>query len=382
MLMKRWIQVVVPFFFAASFFPGIAAGQEPVDILIVHGSVITMDTDRRIIDDGAVAILGDRIQAVGSTKELQEHYIAAKTIDARRKVVMPGLIDGHAHAGHGLLKSLGMDLPGEWYRACRGALRRRIDGGILACRCPPLVARTAQVWSDLRRHVFRWWRQRHANGRSPIWRSTPRRRSSKWAFGSFSPWVLGDRRTRRKYSHWKGGAHRDVMVSFEQQLETSETLIKRWHGKADGKIHIAMMFPTHHPENAVLSATELQDLKRRTLAARALSKKYGLLFTQDGHTRGTVKFAHEELGILGPDALLSHSTELSEEEIQICRETETRIVHNPSANTLDEGPLPRSRAHRRGRDRHVGLGWCRAGPKLRYVPAHVPGHALPSFLLS
>jgi cytosine/adenosine deaminase-related metal-dependent hydrolase len=64
------------------------------------------------------------------------------------------------------------------------------------------------------------------------------------------------------------------------------------------------------------------------------------LFTQDGHTGGTVKFAHEVLAILGPDALLSHSTELTGEEIQICAETRTRIVHNPSAIASIRGRCP------------------------------------------
>jgi cytosine/adenosine deaminase-related metal-dependent hydrolase len=98
--------------------------------------------------------------------------------------------------------------------------------------------------------------------------------------------------------------------------------------------------PTHHPEFGRLSEADLQDLISRSRAARALSKQYGLRFTQDGHTRGTVKFAHEVLGILGPDALLSHSTELTDEEIQICAETNTRIVHNPSAIASINGRCP------------------------------------------
>ena len=100
------------------------------------------------------------------------------------------------------------------------------------------------------------------------------------------------------------------------------------------------MFPTHHPERGALSKVEFEDLLHRARLTRDLSRKYGLLFTQDGHTRGTVKFAHEKLEILGPDALLSHSTELTAEEIQICRETDTRIVHNPSAVTSMLGRCP------------------------------------------
>ena len=45
-----------------------------------------------------------------------------------------------------------------------------------------------------------------------------------------------------------------------------------------------------------------------------------------------MKFAHEQLGILGPDAILSHATEFTDEEIGILVKTGTKIVHNPSAN--------------------------------------------------
>jgi cytosine/adenosine deaminase-related metal-dependent hydrolase len=129
-------------------------------------------------------------------------------------------------------------------------------------------------------------------------------------------------------------------VTFEDQLETTEILINRWHGRGDGRINIAVMFPTHHPEEGDLPDAEFQELVRQARATRDLSREYGLLFTQDGHTTGTVKFAHEELGILGPDALLSHSTELTDEEIQICSVTNTRIVHNPSAIASIRGRCP------------------------------------------
>src|ERR1700753_3758677 len=77
-----------------------AAGAEKADILIAGGTLITMDPDRRVIDDGAVAIRADRIIAVGTSAELRGRFRAHEVIDAHRKVVMPGLIDGHGHAGH------------------------------------------------------------------------------------------------------------------------------------------------------------------------------------------------------------------------------------------------------------------------------------------
>ena len=97
---------------------GQAGAAAEVDILITGGTVITMDPDRRVLEDGAVAIAGDRIRAVGTSRDILAAFRGKRVIDARRKVVMPGLIDGHGHAGHGLLKSLGTDIPDAWYKAC------------------------------------------------------------------------------------------------------------------------------------------------------------------------------------------------------------------------------------------------------------------------
>ncbi|WP_353652408.1 hypothetical protein [Sinorhizobium sp. RAC02] len=91
------------------------------DILIKNGTVIAIDPERRIIADGAVAITGDRIVAVGPTAEVEAAHPAREVIDARGMAIMPGFVDAHAHAGHGLIKTLGGGKSDPWYQACRGA---------------------------------------------------------------------------------------------------------------------------------------------------------------------------------------------------------------------------------------------------------------------
>lgn len=75
------------------------------DTLFMHGTVVTMDDERRLIQDGAVAVRGNRIVAVGSAESL-ERWQAARRIDCRGQAVIPGLIDTHNHlfqvAGRGL----------------------------------------------------------------------------------------------------------------------------------------------------------------------------------------------------------------------------------------------------------------------------------------
>ncbi len=86
-----------------------------VDIIVRGGTIVTMDTARRVIEDGAVVIQGGRIKAVGPRAELEMKYTAAETIDAVGKVVIPGLINGHTHVPMTLFRGLAddMDLQ-EW----------------------------------------------------------------------------------------------------------------------------------------------------------------------------------------------------------------------------------------------------------------------------
>ncbi|MBV8052029.1 MAG: amidohydrolase [Acidobacteriaceae bacterium] len=94
-----------------------AFGEEKATILVINGTVITMDAQRRVIDDGAVAIAGDSILAVGTRSELSPKYAAAKIIDAHGSIVMPGLINGHAHAAMSLFRGIADDLSlDDWLR--------------------------------------------------------------------------------------------------------------------------------------------------------------------------------------------------------------------------------------------------------------------------
>jgi len=316
-----------------------SGGAANVDIVITGGPVITMDPQRRVIDDGAVAILADRIVAVGPSAELSRGYKGRRTIDARRKVVMPGLIDGHGHAGHGLVKSLGTDMPGEWYKACQRIYAEAsteefwsADALLTALERLKFGVTTGVTFFGGGDSIMRTDDPRYGDRHLDAVRQVGVR------------WVLavGPRRGPypNKYVRWDGDASRDLAVTFEDELRTSETLIRRWHGQANGKISIAMMFPTHHPDTTPLTPAAQDTLAAQARAARALSRKYGLLFMQDGHSRGSVKYAHEFMKILGPDALLSHATELTAEEIAICRNTDTRIVHNPSAIASILGRCP------------------------------------------
>jgi 5-methylthioadenosine/S-adenosylhomocysteine deaminase len=71
--------------------------RERVSTLIRGATLITMDAQRRIIADGALAIQGDRIAGVGKRSDMEERFEAAEVIDGRRFVITPGFVDAHIH---------------------------------------------------------------------------------------------------------------------------------------------------------------------------------------------------------------------------------------------------------------------------------------------
>jgi 5-methylthioadenosine/S-adenosylhomocysteine deaminase len=80
-----------------------------IDYLITNGTVITMDGDKKVLENGAVAILGSHIIAVGPTEELRSRYQAAELINAEDQIVMPGLINAHTHNAMSLFRGLDDD---------------------------------------------------------------------------------------------------------------------------------------------------------------------------------------------------------------------------------------------------------------------------------
>jgi cytosine/adenosine deaminase-related metal-dependent hydrolase len=311
------------------------------DIIITNGIVVTMDPDRRVIEDGAVAIEKDRIVAVGTTAEILAAHDAPTMIDARHKIVMPGLIDCHAHAGHGLIKTMGGGDSDLWYNACGTTytvasppefwhaeaqlaalerLRFGVTTGVSLLGGGDTILRTDDpVYGDA-----------HCEGVRTV--------------GTRSVVAIGPTRPPhpRTYGTWDGTTQHTYPVSYEQQIATCRKLIDTWHGSHGGRLQIALITPTLRVEHETeLSPADLALAREQTVEVARMAREAGLVFTQDGHNNGSVAYAHE-LGVLGPNALLSHSTDLTEDEIRIVAETGTHIAHNPSAvaSILGRCPVP------------------------------------------
>jgi 5-methylthioadenosine/S-adenosylhomocysteine deaminase len=87
----------------------------PVDLIIRGGTVVTMDGDRRIIQNAGIAVKDGRIVKVGDAALMDLNYRSRQVIEAQGKVIIPGLINGHTHVPMTLFRGIADDLDlQEW----------------------------------------------------------------------------------------------------------------------------------------------------------------------------------------------------------------------------------------------------------------------------
>ena len=84
---------------------------EKADLILKNATIVTQNDRREILNDGAIAILGNRIISLGKTREILGCYSAKEELDLTDHIVFPGLINNHNHLFQVSTKGLGEDMP-------------------------------------------------------------------------------------------------------------------------------------------------------------------------------------------------------------------------------------------------------------------------------
>ncbi len=85
------------------------------DMLVVGGTVLTMEPGTKPIKNGAVAVTDGHIAAVGPAEELLELDSSGDVLNAGNSLILPGLVNTHSHLAMTLLRGIADDMPlMEW----------------------------------------------------------------------------------------------------------------------------------------------------------------------------------------------------------------------------------------------------------------------------
>ena len=306
------------------------------DLLIRHVTAVTLDTGRRVLEDAAIAIAGDRIIAVGPDSDVAAaHRQAAETFDGRGMAALPGLIDCHSHAGHGLVRSLGAGDGAAWYDACAAiyAHHSTVDFWRAEARLSQLERLKAGVTTAVTLlgggdDVYRTDDPAYGDAHCEATRESGLR--TILAVGP------GRRPFPRRFRRVANGSTEDVEIGFAHQIEVSaraDSALERRAGPSHRYLsHHAGLQRRRHGRRR-------PEVREMSKAVSALRAEHDVLFTQDGHRSGSIALARD-LGLLGPFALLSHSVDLTPQDIAALKETGAHVVHNPSAIMSVYGRCP------------------------------------------
>lgn len=84
--------------------------MKTVDSILLSQTILTMDAEGSILTDGAIAVHGEQIVAVGAKDQILKAYSSDEQIDFGTQLLMPGLINAHTHIPMTLLRGLADDL--------------------------------------------------------------------------------------------------------------------------------------------------------------------------------------------------------------------------------------------------------------------------------
>ena len=73
-------------------------------VLYIHATVVTVNSSRDVILDGAILVHEDKIKDIGKADSLVEKYPKEEHVDLTGRIIIPGLISTHMHTAQTLLR--------------------------------------------------------------------------------------------------------------------------------------------------------------------------------------------------------------------------------------------------------------------------------------
>lgn len=309
--------------------------DEAPDLVIDGTTIITMNPERQIINNGEITIKDGKIKTVQNYSTPQRFFSSnTKKIDAKNKIILPGLINTHTHLFQTLLRGIGQDLPvWEWFESAIDPTVENLtpEDAYISAKLGTIEAIKAGTTTILDFN----YPHPHPGMDEEIIR----------AFGE-----VGIRGILARGIIDTGHVHSKIIHKTKDELLATENLISNYHGYRQGMISVW-----------VAPYTIFSTSKEAFIQSKALADQYDTWLTMHAATPSSIEASmdlynvediifEDQIGFLGPNVLAVHCCgELSDDVLRIIKERDVKISHNPVSNAyLGEGIAPISKM--------IGLG--------------------------
>lgn len=274
-------------------------------MMILSGDyLLTMDDENSVIPDGAVVIEGGRIAAVGARADLVDANpsLSVKKID--NSVLMPGLINAHAHSG--FLRGTAEHLPvWDWLTLHINPMHRVLlpheaEAASWLCYAESVLGGTTTVVD--------------------MWRFMER--SAKAAE------AIGNRLVAVPYV----GEHPDY--DYFDTLDMNEALIETWHRKAGGRINVWVGLEHLFYADEAGQRRAIDLAKKHGTGFHTHCSEAEIEIAEFGKRYGKrPMFVLDDLGFFEtPRAMIAHGVWLDGSEIELISGLPVSVAHNPVSN--------------------------------------------------
>lgn len=280
---------------------------EFVDLLLIHGAVVTMDDSRQVIEDGAIAIKGEEILAVGRSADLQDRFSTAEVLDCTGCAITPGLVNAHTHVPMTLLRGLADDLRLDvWLYGYMMPVEREFVGSDF-CRLGTLLACAEMIRSGISTFCDMYYYE------DEVARATVEAGMRAICAQTILKFPTPD------------------ATSYEESLAYCRKFIERW-------LDHPLIVPAVGPHAAYTSTPEMLQ------ASAALALEYSVpLHIHISETALEVEGSRDQYGmpvvpwlkkqnILEPKVIAAHCVHLDTGEMHTLKRHRVGIAHCPSSN--------------------------------------------------
>lgn len=315
----------------------------PVDLLIRHALIVTQDAQRRIIDDGALAVRGDRIVALGATAEVDSAFTAPRVIDGSGRALFPGLLNIHTHLFQAAVKGLGEDMPVEqWVQAVTfptaAAITPEEAYQLTLVSCLENLRSGATTVMDFMYSL-----------RNP-------------ALHEAVIQAILDSGLRGRYTRTivDAGAEMGIPPTMMQPageaLAHAQALQARYNGAGNGRLDIGLAVGViwAMTEGGLRAVRRVADAAGMTITMHVNETPFDNISSQQRWGRNTIPML-AETGVLGPDFIAVHCVHMTDEDIDLFARHCVAIAYNAVSNMyLGSGIAPIVRLEETGAP--VGIG--------------------------
>jgi len=314
--------------------------METVDTLILGGTILCLDEAMTRIDDGALAISGDSIVALGTEVDFRQQYTSANILDGTNSLIMPGLVNSPTHAAMTCFRGIADDMHlMEWLtKYIFPAEARNVDpelaywGSLLACA--EMIKSGTTTFCNM--YIFE-------------------EETARAAQEAGMRCLLGE-----------------VLFDFpspnvktpEEGLSYTRKLLDRWSGHPLIRIAVEphSLYTCSRP--LLLEARKLAEEYDVPLALHLLENLSEKEQLREKLGQEAVSFL-DELDCLNERLIAFHCVCLEDEEIRLFSERGCKVVYNPESNMkLASGFAPVSRMIREGVCVGLGTDGCASNNSL------------------